>query len=45
MERACTQDPFLSLERRGNALVLRVEPAVDPEACGIEIEMATEVGS
>ncbi len=45
IERACAPDPFLSLERRGGALVLAVEPAVDPDACGVEIELATEVGS
>ncbi len=43
LERACVADPFLSLERRGNTLVLSVEPALDAEACGTEIEFATEV--
>ncbi len=44
MERACIADPFLSLERRGGRLVLEVEPAVDAPACGVEINLASEVG-
>ncbi len=43
LERACIADPFLSLERRGDRVVLVVEPAVDADACGVEIELATEV--
>lgn len=44
LERATLGDPFLSVERRGDRLVLVVEPAVDPAACGMEIDMASEVG-
>lgn len=44
LERACVADPFLSLEHRGGKLVLVVEPAVDPDACGMEIDFASEVG-
>lgn len=44
LERACVADPFLTLERQGGRVVLAVEPAVDPDACGVEIELATEVG-
>ncbi len=44
LERACVGDPFLSLERRADRLVLAVEPAVDPEVCGLEIDVASEVG-
>ncbi len=43
LERACVADPFLSFERRGGKLVLSVEPAVDADACGLEIEIASEV--
>ncbi len=44
IERACVADPFLRLERRGGRVVLVVEPAVDPDACGVEIDLATEAG-
>ncbi|HYM39842.1 MAG TPA: hypothetical protein VEY12_06835 [Thermoplasmata archaeon] len=44
LERACIADPFLSLEHRGRKLLLRVEPAVDAAQCGLEIDVATEVG-
>jgi hypothetical protein len=44
LERACIADPFVSLERHGSKLVLAVEPAVDPEACRVEIDFASEVG-
>ncbi len=44
LERACIADPFLSIERRGAELVLGVEPAVDREACRVEIVFASEVG-
>lgn len=43
LERACVADPFLSLERRAGRLALRIEPAVDPDVCGLEIELVTEV--
>ena len=45
VERACVADPFLSVERSSGKVILVVEPAVDPTACGVEIELATEVGS
>ena len=45
LERACIADPFLRLERRDRRVVLVVEPAVDADACGVEIELATEVGT
>ncbi len=44
LERACVADPFLSLDRRGANLVLGVEPAVEPETCRVEIDLASEVG-
>ena len=44
LERACLGDPFLSLERRGDRMVLVVDPAVDRESCGVEIDVASEVG-
>ncbi len=44
LERACVADPFLAVERRKDGLVLSVEPAVDADACGLEIDLATEVG-
>ncbi len=44
LERASAGDPFLRLERRGERAVLVVEPAVDADACGVEIDVATEVG-
>jgi hypothetical protein len=44
LERACVADPFLSFEHRGAKLVLAVEPAVDREACRMEIDFASEVG-
>lgn len=45
LERACLGDPFLAVERRGDRVLLRVEPAVDADACGVEIEVATGEGS
>lgn len=42
LERAAIGDPFLSIERRQRALALVVEPATDPAACTVEIELATE---
>ena len=45
LERACVADPFLSFERRGGKLVLGIEPAVDAGSCGVEIEIATQVGT
>ena len=45
LERACVADPFLTFEREGRRVVLAVEPAVDADACGVEIDFATEVGS
>ncbi len=45
LERACVADPFLALERQGGRLILQVEPAVDADACGLEIELASEVVS
>jgi len=45
LERACAADPFLSVDRRGERVVLSVEPAVDADACGLEIDLATEVGA
>ncbi len=44
LERAGVADPVLALERRGERVVLAVEPAVDPDACGLEIELATAAG-
>ena len=44
LERACIADPFLSLEHRGARMVLEVEPAGDSDACGVEIDLASEVG-
>src|SRR5207244_12071066 len=44
MERACAADPHVAFERRGERLVLEVEPAIDADACGVEIEVASEVG-
>ncbi len=44
LERACVADPFLAVEHRGDRVVLVVEPAVDPDACGVEMDLATEVG-
>ena len=44
LERAALGDPFLSLEHRGDRIVLVVEPAVDPDTCGVEIDVASEVG-
>jgi hypothetical protein len=44
VERACFADPFLSFERREGNLVLSVEPAVDADECGVDIEVASEVG-
>jgi len=45
LQRACVADPFLSIEPTGDRLVLHIEPAVDTEACQVEIELASEVGS
>ena len=44
LERACLADPFLALECRDGRVVLVVEPAVDADACGLEIDLATEAG-
>ncbi len=44
LERACVADPFVSFDRRGGRLVLRVEPSVDGSSCGMEIDIASEVG-
>ena len=45
MERACAADPHVAFERRGERLVLVVEPAIDADACGVEIDVASRVGS
>jgi len=45
LQRACVADPFLSIEPTGDRLVLHIEPAVDTEACRVEIELASEVAS
>ena len=45
LERACVADPCRTLERDGGRVVLAVEPAVDADACGVQIELATEVGT
>ncbi len=43
LEGACVADPFLTVEHRGERVVLVVEPAVDPDTCGLDIDLATEV--
>jgi hypothetical protein len=45
LERACVADPFLSIERRDSRLVLQIEPAVDADRCGVEVELASEARS
>ncbi len=44
LERACVADPYLAIEHRGDRMVAAVEPATDEDACGVEIDFATEVG-
>jgi len=45
MERACAADPHVAFERRGERLVLEVEPTIDADVCGVEIEVASRVGT
>ena len=41
MEKACRADPFVRVERSGDRTVLCVEPAADPDACGVDLEWAS----
>jgi hypothetical protein len=41
LQRACASDPHASFEGRGERLVLCVEPALDRDECGVEIEVAS----
>jgi len=34
----------VAFERRGERLVLGIEPAIDANACGVEIEVASRMG-
>ncbi len=43
LERACVADPFVAVDRRGERLLVTVEPAVDASACRVEIELASGV--
>jgi hypothetical protein len=43
-ERACRIDPYVRLERSSRGTVAVVEPRVDPEVCGVEIEVASAEG-
>lgn len=45
MGRACAADPYLAFESRGERLLLSIEPAIDADSCGVEIEVASGAGS
>jgi len=45
LERACVADPFVSLDRDGERMTLTVVPAVDDDACRVDIEIASEAGA
>lgn len=41
LERACAPDPCVIVERSARGLVARIEPRIDADACGVEIEIAS----
>ena len=41
---ACRADPFVRVEREGMRAVVVVEPATDPDTCGVTLDFASGGG-
>ena len=41
VENACRGDPYVHIERDGKRVFARIEPATDPDTCGVELELAS----